>query len=228
MNMTMMILIVGLSFCLETMSLHSRTPLNLVRGQRGNSAQIQRRGFLTQTATTAAVIHATSFARPPPSNAEQLAFSISSSGTMQYADAKIGTGPPPEMGAPVAIDYIMSTTGAARGTRLYSTTDPDHRSPYRWVIGDGSTIGGLERAVTGGDGVPPMRPGGVRRVIVAPAGMDTLGYDTRECAKGKGPGPTPRGETYQRFKNVFCNGQRPVVPELVFDVKLLPYDRSWH
>ena len=66
--------------------------------------------------------------------------------------------------------------------------------------------------------MPPMQPGGVRRVIIT---SSALGYDSEECAEDRGPGPIPRGETYQRFKNVFCNSQRPGTPELVFDVKLL-------
>ena len=48
---------------------------------------------------------------------------------MQFADAKIGEGSSPEGGAAVVIDYVMSTNGAARGAKLYSTKDSGE--PYR-------------------------------------------------------------------------------------------------
>jgi hypothetical protein len=159
--------------------------------------------------------------------AELVFFNGLSGKQYQYADAKLGTGEPPVVGTPVLIDYVMSTTGASSGAKIYSTADGG--LPYQWVIGDRSTVLGLERAVAGGDGVPPMRPGGIRRVVIAGGGTTVdgltsvrpLGYDVLECAEGVGPGPTPRGETYQRFRNAFCNSQRPEVPALVFDVKLL-------
>jgi len=219
-------LLVGLGFlCLETMSLH------MVE---------HRRGFLTRAMPAAIGIHAASFAFvSSPANpllgntntianaADELVFYSSSSGKQyQYADKKIGTGDPKVVGDPVVIDYIMSTSGASNGVKIYSTTDSG--VPYQWVLGDRSTIAGLEQAVAGGDGVPPMLPGGIRRVIIAGNGSTTtgsttetkLGYDVGECVESRGKGPVPRGETYNRFKNVFCNLQRPEIPELVLDIKL--------
>jgi len=114
----------------------------------------------------------------------------------------------------------MSSTGAARGAKIYSTTDLS--LPYTWTLGDGSTIKGLELAVAGGDGVPPMLPGGVRRVIIS---SSKLGYVARDCEEGRGPGPIPPPSqamgNYQRFKNSFCSSIRSSQPELVLDVKLL-------
>lgn len=87
---------------------------------------------------------------------------------LQYADVKPGSKPssssssstsyPPKVGQVVSIDYVMSTTGARYGSKIYSTVDAG--APYRWTLGDGSTIPGLEEAVMG------MYPGGVRRVII--------------------------------------------------------------
>lgn len=54
----------------------------------------------------------------------------------------------------------MSTTGARYGSKIYSTQDAG--APYRWTLGDGSTIPGLEEAVKG------MTPGGIRRLIIPP------------------------------------------------------------
>jgi len=122
----------------------------------------------------------------------------------------------------------MQTTGARYGTKIYSTADKN--APFRFTIGDGTVIKGLEQAVAGGDGVPPMLPGGVRRVIIPQGlGYESLarkipGMQYQDCQEGKGVGPIPpvpeAFEEYQRFKNIYCNANRPYQPDLVLDVKL--------
>ena len=103
---------------------------------------------------------------------DNLIFQTAPSG-LQYADAKVGTGVPiTQKGSPVAIDYVMSTTGARYGTKIYSTSDKG--APYRFILGDGTTIAGLEQAIAGDEKVEPMRPGGIRRVIIP----STLGYES--------------------------------------------------
>uniref|UniRef100_A0A7S2I6Z6 peptidylprolyl isomerase n=1 Tax=Helicotheca tamesis TaxID=374047 RepID=A0A7S2I6Z6_9STRA len=162
-----------------------------------------------------------------PSPASSLEFSTASSG-LQWADAKVGSGSPPQPGQPTAIDYVMSTTGARYGTKIDSTTD--RGAPYRWTLGDGTTIAGLEQAVLGGGGVPPMLPGGIRRVVIpSKLGYESLarpipGMQFQDCEEGRGVGPIPPTDVafaeYQRFKNIYCNANRPYQPDLVLDVKL--------
>jgi hypothetical protein len=98
-------------------------------------------------------------AAAPPNAAPNLDFITTSTG-LQYADIKTGatTSAPPKDGQLISIDYVMSTTGARYGSKIYSTQDAG--APYRWTLGDGSTIPGLEEAVRG------MNPGGIRRVII--------------------------------------------------------------
>ena len=87
-----------------------------------------------------------------------LEFETSSSG-VQWADAKIGSGVPFKLGSTTTIDYVMSTTGARYGAKIFSTQDSD--IPYRWILGDGSTIVGIEQAILGdGGSLKPMLPGG--------------------------------------------------------------------
>jgi FKBP-type peptidyl-prolyl cis-trans isomerase FkpA len=163
---------------------------------------------------------------PPP----DLQFTTAPSG-LQYADAKVGTGQLlTTKGTPIAIDYVMSTTGARYGTKIYSSKDAG--APYRWKLGDGTTIAGLEEAIAGGPGVEHMRPGGIRRVIIPAAlGYQSLaqpvaGLQYQDCQEGTGVGPIPPkgegsvAEYYQRFKNIYCNVNRPYQPDLVLDVKL--------
>jgi FKBP-type peptidyl-prolyl cis-trans isomerase len=194
-----------------------------------------RRQIFHQIASTGFTISSWSWAstsvaaldRPP---APDLVFSTGSSG-LQYADAQLGTGQPiTQLGSPVAIDYVMATTGARYGTKIYSTQNSG--APYRWKLGDGTTIQGLEEAVAGGPGVEPMRPGGIRRVIIPSSlGYESLarpqsGLQYQDCQEGLGVGPIPPkvegavAEYYQRFKNIYCNANRPYQPDLVMDIKL--------
>ena len=80
-----------------------------------------------------------------------------------------------------------------------------------------------------------MLPGGVRRLIIP----SKLAYDRlaipyknnlqmQDCSGGPGPVPPQEVEksgdlgagAYQRFKNIYCNANRPYQPDLVLDVKL--------
>ena len=180
------------------------------------------------TAVAPALAASSSSSAPPP----DLKFIESSSTGIKYADAKVGTGPPiTQKGAPITIDYVMSTTGARYGTKIYSTADSN--VPYRFQLGDGTTIQGLELAIAGdGDAIEPMRPGGIRRVVIPSRwGYESLaqplaGLQYQDCQQGTGVGPIPptnegtTGEYYQRFKNIYCNANRPYQPDLVMDIKL--------
>eukprot|EP00578_Thalassiosira_sp_NH16_P022978 CAMPEP_0181085476 /NCGR_PEP_ID=MMETSP1071-20121207/5250_1 /TAXON_ID=35127 /ORGANISM="Thalassiosira sp., Strain NH16" /LENGTH=230 /DNA_ID=CAMNT_0023167281 /DNA_START=10 /DNA_END=702 /DNA_ORIENTATION=+ len=155
----------------------------------------------------------------PDNAAPDLQFTTTSTG-LQYADVKTGSNSAslPTNGQSISIDYVMSTTGARYGSKIYSTVDAG--APYRWTLGDGTTIPGLEEAVRG------MYPGGIRRLIIPP----TLAYQStslrirEECESGKGLGPKPPASEaigeFQRFKNIYCNPDRVYQPDLVMDVKL--------
>ena len=156
--------------------------------------------------------------------APDLKFETSSSG-IQWADARVGTGVPLKSGATATIDYVMSTTGARYGAKIYSTADVER--PYRWTLGDGSTIAGIEQAILGdGDSLVPMRPGGIRRIVIPQSlGYSKLATDSRTlCVENGAPGPVPPPkeafEEYQRFKNIYCNSDRQYQPDIVMDVKL--------
>ncbi len=75
-----------------------------------------------------------------PARADELSFSKARNG-LEYADAKVGSGSPFRTGQRVAVDYVMSTTGARYGSKIDATKD--RNEPYSWVLGDGTTILGL-------------------------------------------------------------------------------------
>jgi hypothetical protein len=143
----------------------------------------------------AAILTSTSFSA---NAASDLKFLTSKSG-VQYADAKIGF----KLGSTATIDYVLSTTGARHGTKIFGTADKD--TPYRWTLGDGSTISGIEPAIMGSVDVTPMLPGGIRRVVIPQnLGFEKLASNAKTlCVQDGQPGPIPPPNTafeeYQRF-----------------------------
>lgn len=144
---------------------------------------------------------------------------------LKWADAKLGSGQPVKNGATVSIDYSMAST-VGRQPMIYSTKDKG--APYRWTLGDGSTIKGVEEAILGtpdGD-VPPMLPGGVRRVVI-PAKLgyvSILSESNPKCLEGQVIGPIPpkanSDGAYQRWYQFYCNPRIPYQPDVVMDIKL--------
>jgi FKBP-type peptidyl-prolyl cis-trans isomerase len=123
---------------------------------------------------------------------------------LKWADAKVGSGQPVKIGAAVSIDYSIAST-AGRFPQIYTTKDKGQ--PYRWTLGDGSTIEGIEKAIIGDEkeGIPPMLPGGIRRVIVPSSlGYEKLSKANAKCIDGEsgsiGPIP-PKSDlgAYQRY-----------------------------
>ena len=156
-----------------------------------------------------------------------LPLTVSSSG-LKWADARIGKSDqqPLSIGQTCSIDYSIAST-AGRFPQIYSTKDTG--APYRWTLGDGSTIQGIEMSILGTNDIPPMLPGGIRRVIV-PA---SLGYDQLRTAKSNkvcvsgvegSINPIPPKdqdyEAYQRWYSFYCNPRIPYQPDLVLDIKL--------
>jgi peptidylprolyl isomerase len=81
---------------------------------------------------------------PLSARAEELSFSKTRNG-LEWADAKVGSGSPFRTGQRVAVDYVMSTTGARYGSKIDATKD--RNEPYSWVLGDGTTILGLAQCI---------------------------------------------------------------------------------
>lgn len=183
---------------------------------------VNRRNFFAVSTVTL-----TNFALPKESHAAggssspSLDFATSKNG-MQWADAKIGTGQVLNSGSAASIDYALSTTGARYGSKIYSNSNSG--APYRWILGDGTTIKGIEEAILGNDDIPAMKSGGIRRVIIPPAlAYERLAKYSEGCgANGLGPVPptSEAFEEFQRFKNIYCNPNRAYQPDVVMDIKL--------
>ena len=87
-----------------------------------------RRSIIT-TSPFIAINSLSTIANAESNTIPNLQFTTSSSG-LQYADVKKGSGSSsPTDGQNVSIDYVMSTTGARYGSKIYSTQDAG--APYR-------------------------------------------------------------------------------------------------
>lgn len=163
-------------------------------------------------------------------------FSTAENGLMWY-ELRNGSGTPPQMNQTVVIDYQMSKRG---GYKIYSTKDSE--MPFSWTIGDGSVIPGLELGVAGGEGVPPMLPGGARRLIIAQT--TGLGYaetskvdiqtesggELGDLVKPRAKNPIPpdfefelagdKANAKTRFLDIYQNKKATGQPDLVLDVIL--------
>ena len=128
---------------------------------------------------------------------------------LSYQDFKVGSGSQPAQGQRVTIDYVMQTSGARYGSKIYSTRDAE--VPFSFVLGDPNVIAGLNEAVG------TMKAGGVRRVFV-PAALryTSVGKEAQQPI----PPPDPTFGEYQRWKNIYANPNRPYQPDLILDVKL--------
>ena len=192
-----------------------------------HNSKLTRRAILSSAGSSIALL---SFDAPQSASAavsNGLPLIVSSSG-LKWADAKVGKSnqQPLSIGQTCSIDYSIAST-AGRFPQIYSTKDTG--APYRWTLGDGSTIQGIEMNILGTDDIPAMLPGGIRRVIV-PA---SLGYDQLRTAKSNkvcvsgvegSVNPIPPKdqdyEAYQRWYSFYCNPRIPYQPDLVLDIKL--------
>ena len=182
-----------------------------------NSCPNNRRAFLGSVGSCSAAVLLSSAPEVvnAAGSAPSLNFETSKSG-IQWADAKVGTGATPSQGQTVAIDYVLSTTGARYGSSIYKTADKG--APYRWTLGDGSTIKGLEEAIIGGEGMTGMKSGGIRRVVIpSDLAYQKLTEFSEDCGQKNTFGPVPPPgeafEEFQRFKNIYCNPNRQYQPD---------------
>ena len=82
---------------------------------------------------------------------------ITTASGLKYVDIKVGTGPTPQPGQIVSVDY---TGWLTNGTKFDSSHD--HGKPYDFPLGQSRVIKGWD------EGIATMKVGGVRKLIIPP------------------------------------------------------------
>ena len=101
---------------------------------------------------------------------------------LQFCESVVGSGKVPAKGAQIKAHY----TGRLTDGRVFDSSY-SRGSPLSFKVGVGQVIRGWDEGILGGEGIPPMKVGG-KRVLVIPA---ELGYGDR----GAGGGLIPGGAT---------------------------------
>jgi len=81
-------------------------------------------------------------------------------------DVTVGTGAEAVNGSRVVVDYygwLYSTATTDNKGSLFDTSLQAGRTPFQYVVGSGQVIAGWEQ------GIPGMKIGGIRRLIIPPA-----------------------------------------------------------
>ena len=89
---------------------------------------------------------------------------ITTASGLKYVDLVEGTGPSPQAGQTVSVNYLGTLEN---GTKFDSSYD--RNTPFQFILGTGSVIKGWD------EGLATMKVGGKRKLIIPPA----LGYGTR-------------------------------------------------
>lgn len=90
---------------------------------------------------------------------------------LSYCDIREGTGPEPVSGANIRCHY----RGRLASNNAVFDSSYERGRPLSFKIGVGQVIRGWDQGILGGDGIPPMKEGG-KRTLMIPA---ELGYGTR-------------------------------------------------
>ena len=151
-------------------------------------ASVSRRAAVGVPATSALAALAASAASAAPARARglpELACDgelVTAPSGLQYGDAGGGAGKGPAARTTIKAHY----TGRLTDGRVFDSSY-SRGSPLQFKVGAGQVIKGWDDGILGTEGVPPMRVGG-KRILVIPA---NLGYGDR----GAGGGLIPGGAT---------------------------------
>lgn len=133
---------------------------------------------------------------------------------LQYKDLREGTGPSPQPGERVVVDWDGFTIGyygrifEARNRTKGGSFEGNDKVFYRFQVGAGEVIPAFEEAIA------TMKVGGVRRLIVPPE----IGYPNYDFNR---TGPKPTTFSGQRALDFVLKNQGLIDKTLLFDIELM-------
>mmetsp|Transcript_39238 Transcript_39238/g.54495 ORF Transcript_39238/g.54495 Transcript_39238/m.54495 type:complete len:230 (+) Transcript_39238:165-854(+) len=101
---------------------------------------------------------------------------ITSATGLKYCDIEEGDGEAPASGTTIRAHY----TGRLASNGAVFDSSYDRGSPLQFQVGVGKVIRGWDEGIVGGKGIPPMKAGGKRRLLIP----SELGYGARGAGRG--------------------------------------------
>jgi len=135
-----------------------------------------------------------------------------------YFDYRLGEGDFPKKGQRCVVDWAGFTLGYygrpfETKLRAKGGAFENDKDFFRFILGDGTVIPAFEEMVAG------MKPGGYRRVVVAPG---PLSYQGPGWQSSLGPGPTTFSG--RRALDFVLGNQGMIDKTLLFDIELMRVD----
>ncbi|KAL8160242.1 hypothetical protein V2J09_001779 [Rumex salicifolius] len=142
-----------------------------VQFHHGSSALISRRNVLGLGIVSGGLLDAF-LLRPeaaPAAEGGACEFTVAPSG-IAFCDRTLGDGPQPTKGQLIKAHYV----GKLENGKVFDSSY-NRGKPLAFKIGVGEVIKGWDEGILGGEGIPPMLPGGKRTLKIPPQ----LGYGMR-------------------------------------------------
>ncbi|KAK3265015.1 hypothetical protein CYMTET_26274 [Cymbomonas tetramitiformis] len=119
-----------------------------------------------------------------PKSAEAAACELQKAGSLQYCDIRVGKGEALKAGDLVEVVYSGSDV---ESREVFDASPADE--PFEFYLGDDEVLKGWEQGMMGVGNMPPMRYGGVRKLIVpAKLAYGEQGYACKYDLTGKARG----------------------------------------
>ncbi|PRW32874.1 FKBP-type peptidyl-prolyl cis-trans isomerase [Chlorella sorokiniana] len=128
--------------------------------QQQAAAAVDRRTLLT---AAGAVLAGAALQQGQAAQADDCEFQTAASG-MQYCDLAEGSGEAPVPGARIRAHY----TGRLQSNGVVFDSSYQRGRPLIFQIGVGQVIKGWDQGILGAEGIPAMKPGGKRRLVIPP------------------------------------------------------------
>ncbi|KAI7841184.1 hypothetical protein COHA_005150 [Chlorella ohadii] len=126
--------------------------------QQQAAAAVDRRALLM---AAGAIMASAALQQGQAAQAEECEFKIAASG-MQYCDLVEGSGEAPAQGARIRAHY----TGRLQSNGVVFDSSYERGRPLIFQIGVGQVIKGWDQGILGAEGIPAMKPGGKRRLVI--------------------------------------------------------------
>lgn len=132
---------------------------------------------------------------------------------LRYCDLRPGSGPPPVKGAFIKCHF----TARIAGHNDTFANSYERNQPLVFKVGYQEVVAGWDEGILGGEDLPPMLEGGIRRLVLAPGGLQRMGTKSLVWMAGM-------LSALEDVDQLSATGAP--TSDLVFDIELLPLRKA--